>query len=128
MSIRLVVVDKRALPLHSLNRSNVRIMCPDPGDNRGAAAPGPRKKGVLALSVLTDPSTYPISAAAARQLDRALFGHVIDGESCRRSRRHHARMGRGRDGPHRLPRPDRRPPAGGVTSRCAPPKRSHSRS
>src|SRR5829696_6811318 len=31
------------------------------------------------MSVLTDPSTYPISAAAARQLDR-LFGHVIDGE------------------------------------------------
>ena len=32
------------------------------------------------MSVLTDPSTYPISAAAARQLDRPLFGHVIDGE------------------------------------------------
>ena len=31
------------------------------------------------MSVLTDPSTYPISAAAARQLDRTLFGHVIDG-------------------------------------------------
>ena len=55
-------------------------MCPDPGDNRGAAAPRPPQKGVLALSVLTDPSTYPISAAAARQLDRALLGHVIDGE------------------------------------------------
>ena len=32
------------------------------------------------MSVLTDPSTYPISAAAARQLNRPLFGHVIDGE------------------------------------------------
>jgi acyl-CoA reductase-like NAD-dependent aldehyde dehydrogenase len=32
------------------------------------------------MSVLTDPSTYPISAAAARQLDRSVFGHVIDGE------------------------------------------------
>ena len=32
------------------------------------------------MSVLTDPPTYPISAAAARQLDRPLFGHVIDGE------------------------------------------------
>jgi acyl-CoA reductase-like NAD-dependent aldehyde dehydrogenase len=32
------------------------------------------------MSVLTDPSTYPISPAAARQLDRPLFGHVIDGE------------------------------------------------
>ena len=32
------------------------------------------------MSVLTDPSTYPISAAAARQLDRPLFGHFIDGE------------------------------------------------
>ena len=32
------------------------------------------------MSVLTDPSTYPISAAAARQLDRPLFGHVVDGE------------------------------------------------
>jgi acyl-CoA reductase-like NAD-dependent aldehyde dehydrogenase len=31
------------------------------------------------VSVLTDPSTYPISAAAAGQLDR-LFGHVVDGE------------------------------------------------
>src|SRR5215207_3098142 len=31
------------------------------------------------MSVLTDPSTYPISAAAAGQLDR-LFGHVVDGE------------------------------------------------
>jgi aldehyde dehydrogenase (NAD+) len=31
--------------------------------------------------VLTDPSTYPISAAAQRQLDRRLFGHVIDGEA-----------------------------------------------
>ena len=32
------------------------------------------------MSVLTDPSTYPISAAAARQLDRPLFGHFVDGE------------------------------------------------
>jgi acyl-CoA reductase-like NAD-dependent aldehyde dehydrogenase len=32
------------------------------------------------MSVLTDPSTYPISAAAQRQLDRRVFGHVIDGE------------------------------------------------
>src|ERR687898_489613 len=32
------------------------------------------------MSVLTDPSTYPISAAAAGQLDRPLFGHVVDGE------------------------------------------------
>src|SRR3954469_6150820 len=32
------------------------------------------------MSVLTDSSTYPISAAAARQLHRTLFGHVIDGE------------------------------------------------
>jgi aldehyde dehydrogenase (NAD+) len=31
------------------------------------------------MSVLTDPSTYPISAAAARQLDRPLFGHILDG-------------------------------------------------
>jgi acyl-CoA reductase-like NAD-dependent aldehyde dehydrogenase len=33
------------------------------------------------MSVLTDPSTYPISPAAARQLGRPLFGHVIDGET-----------------------------------------------
>lgn len=32
------------------------------------------------MSVLTDPTTYPISPATARQLDRPLFGHVIDGE------------------------------------------------
>jgi acyl-CoA reductase-like NAD-dependent aldehyde dehydrogenase len=32
------------------------------------------------MSVLSDPSTYPISAAAARQLDRPLFAHVVDGE------------------------------------------------
>ena len=32
------------------------------------------------MSVLTDPTTYPISSATARQLDRPLFGHVIDGE------------------------------------------------
>jgi acyl-CoA reductase-like NAD-dependent aldehyde dehydrogenase len=33
------------------------------------------------MSVLTDPSTYPISAAAARQLERPLFGHVVDGRT-----------------------------------------------
>ncbi len=32
------------------------------------------------MSVLTDRSTYPVSAATARQLERPLFGHVIDGE------------------------------------------------
>jgi acyl-CoA reductase-like NAD-dependent aldehyde dehydrogenase len=32
------------------------------------------------MSVLTDPSIYPISRAAARQLERPVFGHVIDGE------------------------------------------------
>src|SRR5437763_4987052 len=32
------------------------------------------------MSVLTDPTTYPISSAAAQQLERPLFGHVIDGE------------------------------------------------
>ena len=32
------------------------------------------------MSVLTDPATYPISPAAARQLDRPLFGHVVDGK------------------------------------------------
>ncbi len=32
------------------------------------------------MSVITDPTTYPISAAAARALERPLFGHVIDGE------------------------------------------------
>jgi acyl-CoA reductase-like NAD-dependent aldehyde dehydrogenase len=33
------------------------------------------------MSATTDPSTiYPISAAAARQLERPLFGHVVDGE------------------------------------------------
>src|SRR4051794_20522881 len=32
------------------------------------------------MSVLTDPTTYPISAGAARALERPLFGHVIDGE------------------------------------------------
>ena len=31
------------------------------------------------MSVLTDPTTYPISASAARQLERPLFGHVVDG-------------------------------------------------
>ena len=31
------------------------------------------------MTVLTDPPTYPISAAAARQLDRPLFGHFVDG-------------------------------------------------
>jgi acyl-CoA reductase-like NAD-dependent aldehyde dehydrogenase len=32
------------------------------------------------MTVLSDPSTYPISAAAARQLDRPLFGHVVEGD------------------------------------------------
>jgi acyl-CoA reductase-like NAD-dependent aldehyde dehydrogenase len=32
------------------------------------------------MSVLTDRSTYPISPATAAQLERPLFGHVIDGE------------------------------------------------
>jgi acyl-CoA reductase-like NAD-dependent aldehyde dehydrogenase len=32
------------------------------------------------MSALTDPTTYPISPAAARQLERPVFGHVIDGE------------------------------------------------
>ncbi|MHB8695069.1 MAG: aldehyde dehydrogenase family protein [Solirubrobacteraceae bacterium] len=32
------------------------------------------------MSALTDPTTYPISPATARQLDRPLFGHVINGE------------------------------------------------
>src|SRR5213080_357221 len=31
------------------------------------------------MSVLTDHPPYPISAAAARQLERPLFGHVVDG-------------------------------------------------
>ena len=44
------------------------------------------------MSVLTDPTTYPISSAAARQLERPLFGHVIDGEVVRLAgRRHDAR-------------------------------------
>src|SRR4051794_40717967 len=32
------------------------------------------------MTVLTDVSTYPVSKATARQLERDLFGHVIDGE------------------------------------------------
>jgi len=32
------------------------------------------------MTALTDLSTYPVSTATARQLDRALFGHVIDGQ------------------------------------------------
>jgi acyl-CoA reductase-like NAD-dependent aldehyde dehydrogenase len=32
------------------------------------------------MGVLTDHPPYPISAAAARQLERPLFGHVVDGE------------------------------------------------
>src|SRR3954453_10206849 len=32
------------------------------------------------MSATTDPVTYPICPAAARQLERPLFGHVIDGE------------------------------------------------
>src|SRR3954467_15669549 len=33
------------------------------------------------MSATTDTDTYPISPAAARQLERPLFGHVIDGEA-----------------------------------------------
>src|SRR5829696_2694044 len=33
------------------------------------------------MTVLTDPPTYPISSAAARQLGRTLFGHFVDGEA-----------------------------------------------
>src|SRR3954466_1133861 len=32
------------------------------------------------MSLLTDTTDYPISPAAARTLERSLFGHVIDGE------------------------------------------------
>jgi acyl-CoA reductase-like NAD-dependent aldehyde dehydrogenase len=32
------------------------------------------------MSVLTDVTTYPVTAATARQLRRPLFGHVIDGQ------------------------------------------------
>jgi acyl-CoA reductase-like NAD-dependent aldehyde dehydrogenase len=32
------------------------------------------------MSLLTDPSTYPVSSATARELERPFFGHVIDGE------------------------------------------------
>src|SRR3954467_3723560 len=32
------------------------------------------------MSATTDPVTYPVSRAAARQLERPLFGHLIDGE------------------------------------------------
>src|SRR5947209_17061377 len=32
------------------------------------------------MSALADPTTYPISPATTRQLERPLFGHVIDGE------------------------------------------------
>src|SRR3954467_15746878 len=32
------------------------------------------------MSLLTDTTDYPISSAAARTLERPLFGHVIDGE------------------------------------------------
>jgi acyl-CoA reductase-like NAD-dependent aldehyde dehydrogenase len=32
------------------------------------------------MTALTDVSTYPVSKATAQQLDRELFGHVIDGE------------------------------------------------
>ena len=69
------------------------------------------------MSVLTDPSTYPISAAAARQLDRPLFGHVDRrrGRAVAR-RRHHAgdrpgdrRAGRDRGGRVRRRRRARRP-------------------
>ena len=43
---------------------------------RWTCRPEDKESESLAMSVLTDPSTYPISAAAARQLDRPLFGHV----------------------------------------------------
>src|SRR5829696_2612621 len=42
--------------------------------------PEERKAVLQSMSVTTDPSTYPISAAAARQFERPLFGHFIDGE------------------------------------------------
>jgi hypothetical protein len=32
------------------------------------------------MSLLTDTTDYPISSAAAKTLERPLFGHVIDGE------------------------------------------------
>src|SRR5215213_7325724 len=32
------------------------------------------------MSLLTETTDYPISSAAARTLERPLFGHVIDGE------------------------------------------------
>src|SRR4051812_9149758 len=38
------------------------------------------EEGRHAMSATTDAVTYPISPAAARQLGRPLFGHVIDGE------------------------------------------------
>jgi acyl-CoA reductase-like NAD-dependent aldehyde dehydrogenase len=34
------------------------------------------------MTVVTESLAYPISAAADRQLHRALFGHVVDGEAC----------------------------------------------
>src|SRR3954454_21112934 len=50
---------------HRLNRSRVRF--------------GVHRERDLGMSVLTDHPPYPISAAAARQLARPLFGHVVDG-------------------------------------------------
>ena len=73
------------------------------------------------MSVLTDSSTYPISAAAARQLNRTLFGHVVDGEVVPSID----------GGTMPVVDPATGEPlatAAGVTSRCAPLKRSHSRS
>src|SRR5947209_19861928 len=32
------------------------------------------------MSALADPTTYPISPATTRQLERPLFAHVIDGQ------------------------------------------------
>ena len=57
---------------HRLNRSRVR--------SRLRPCPEERGERDRAMSVLTDHPPYPISAAAARQLERPLFGHVIDGE------------------------------------------------
>src|SRR3954452_24978594 len=59
-----------SLDRHRLNRSRV--------NPRRVAL---RRQGErdLAMSVLTDHPPYPISAAGTRQLERPLFGHVVDG-------------------------------------------------
>ena len=57
---------------HRLNRSWVRSE---------ELALTEEESEIPAMTVLTDPPTYPISAAAARQLDRPLFGHFVDGEA-----------------------------------------------